>query len=272
MKLKNLSKLIAALVVAATFEFGSVGKVEATDAYKIIGLTSNNSLVSFEQKSGKPNKPVRVKGIDGNLLGIDFRPADGLLYGVTDTDKIYTINPNSGAATFVSTLSISFNGGFQSGVDFNPVADRLRITGSNDQNYRVNVDTGEVIADGELAYVAGDANAGVDPNITASAYTNSRPGVTATQLYNIDYDLDVLALQNPPNDGGLVTIGSLGVNFAPIAGFDIFTDNQGRNTAFAVSGSQVYTINLQTGAATKLGQISNGGFVGLAVTAGKRNR
>jgi hypothetical protein len=232
-------------------------------ALKFIGLTANNTLVTINPQGF--DRTVRVRGIDGNLQAIDFRPANGLLYGLTDTDNLYTINPRNGQATFVSKLSSSFNGGFQSGFDFNPVVDRLRIVGSNDQNFRTNVDTGEVAVDGALAYVSGDVNAGVDPNITASAYENSVAGATATRLFGIDYDLDVLVLQNPPNAGGLQTVGKLGVNFAPIGGFDVFTDAQGNNMAFALSGSALYSIDLSTGAATRIARVSTG-FIGLVVT------
>ncbi|WP_313954955.1 DUF4394 domain-containing protein [Nostoc sp. FACHB-145] len=212
---------------------------------------------------------ISVKGIDGNLQGIDFRPANGLLYGVTDTDKVYTIDYVTGQAKFVSLLSSSFNGGFQSGFDFNPVPNLLRIVGSNDQNFRTNVDTGTVNVDQPLAYASDDLNAGVDPNISSVAYTNSVAGATTTQLFGIDYDLDVLVLQNPPNNGTLRTIGNLGVNFAPINGFDIFTDAQGNNTAYALSGSVLYNINLSTGSATAIADVpkGQGTFIGLAVTS-----
>ncbi|MCC5667441.1 DUF4394 domain-containing protein [Nostoc sp. CHAB 5784] len=232
---------------------------------RFIGLTSNNTLVNIDPSGFAFT--VKVKGIDGNLQGIDFRPANGLLYGVTDTDNIYTINSRTGRATFVSKLSSSFNGGFQSGFDFNPVPDRLRTVGSNDQNFRTNVDTGAVTVDTTLAYATDDVNATVDPNITGVAYTNSVAGATTTQLFGIDYDLDVLVLQNPPNDGTLRTIGKLGVNFAPISGFDIFTDAQHKNTAYALSGSVLYTINLSTGTATKIADVPKDNFIGLAVTS-----
>lgn len=268
MKLGKLGKIVT-LLVATTMGLFSVSKVLADTAYSVIGLTPDNTLVRYGSDSRRSNRPIEVTGIDGNLQGIDFRPADGLLYGITDTDKIYTINPRTGVATRVSDLSDSFNGGFQSGVDFNPVADRLRVSGSNDQNFRINVETGAVNVDGTLAYAAGDPNAGVDPNVTAAAYINSVAGATRTALYNIDYDLDVLVLQNPPNAGTLTTVGKLGINFAPIGGFDIFTDANGTNTAFALSGSTLYTIDLSTGAATKLDNMpwSTSGFIGLAVTS-----
>ncbi|MBW4612378.1 MAG: DUF4394 domain-containing protein [Desmonostoc vinosum HA7617-LM4] len=246
--------------VAESFQFNIASKKARL---KFIGLTPNNTLVNINP-SGFARK-ILVKGIEGNLQGIDFRPANGLLYGVTDTDKVYTINPENGKATFVSQLSNSFNGGFQSGFDFNPVPDRLRIVGSNDQNLRTNVETGEVSVDKPLAYASDDMNANVDPNVTAAAYTNSVAGATSTQLFGIDYDLDVLVLQNPPNDGTLKTIGKLGVNFAPLGGFDILTDAQGNNTAYALSGSTLYTINLSTGAASKIADVPEASFIGLAI-------
>ena len=273
MKLNNLCKLLAVMAVATTLELFSLAKPAAATEVNFIALTTNNSLVRYDSNSRKFKKAIEVKGIDGNLEGIDFRPANGLLYGVTDTDKIYTIDPETGAATFVSTLSASFNGGFQSGVDFNPVADRLRVSGSNDQNFRINVETGAVNVDGTLAYANGDPNFGVDPNVTAAAYINSVAGATSTALYNIDYDLDVLVLQNPPNNGTLTTVGPLGVNFAPIGGFDIFTDANGVNYAYALSGSKLYSIDLNTGAATELENVikegRKDGFIGLAVTSAK---
>lgn len=263
MKINNLSKIVTALALVTTCQFLSFSQVDATTPRvpKIIGLTPDNTLVTF----GVRSRPVKVTGIDGNLQGIDFRPANGQLYGVTDTDKVYIIDPNSGVARLVSTLSASFDGGFQSGFDFNPVPDRLRIDGSNDQNFRTNVDNGQVNVDKPLNYAQGDVNFGKDPNITAIAYTNSRAGATTTQLFGIDYDLDTLVLQNPPNDGVLRTVGKLGINFAPIGGFDILTDNQGNNFGFAISGNTVYTIDLNTGAARRLGNVPGDGFIGLAV-------
>jgi hypothetical protein len=220
--------------------------------------------------------------LNGTLIGIDFRPANGLLYGVTNTSRIYTINTASGAATLVSTITpLTFDAGAQSGMDFNPVPDRLRLVGSNNQNLRLNVDTGVLASetgDAPLVYAEGDPNFGADPNITAAAYTNSFPGppspadanppTRTTQLFNIDAGLDVLVLQNPPNDGVLTTIGSLGVDFGSTAGFDIFSPANGSNTAFAVSGSTLYSISLSTGAATSLGSLNAGPFIGLAAIPG----
>lgn len=233
---------------------------------EMVALTEGNTLVFFNSGTPQETDMLPVTGVDGALLGIDIRPADGQLYGFSSTNKIYTIDLGSGVATEKSTLSTTFTGRARGGVDFNPVPDRLRLTGSNNQNLRVNVDTGDTIVDGTLAYNAGDTNEGLSPNITASAYTNAFAGTETTQLFNIDATLNILVLQAPPNDGGLITIGTLGIDFAAIGGFDIVTDQtRNTNTAYAISDSNLYTIDLATGSATVRGTVRGGPFQGLAV-------
>ena len=185
-------------------------------ATSFIGLSDNNVLVSFNSNNLSRVSSLPVTGIDGSLLGIDTRPANGLIYGLSTANKIYTIDSITGSATQVATLDTPFTAASASGFDFNPVADRLRLVGDNDQNFRVNVDTGAVTVDGNLAYAAGDVNAGDNPSVTAAAYINSFAGTTATQLYDIDNLQDVLVLQNPPNNGTLATIGNLGVDFSSL--------------------------------------------------------
>ena len=240
----------------------------------LIALDADNTLVLFSTEDPDDADSVEVDGVNGTLLGIDYRPANGLLYGLTDTNTLYTIDPVTGDATVVSTLNMSFEGGSISGVDFNPVADRLRITGGNDQNFRVNVDTGEVTLDGTLTYADGDENEGDGPSVTASAYRNSVAGAEETALYDIDAELDILVLQNPPNDGTLQTIGELGFDVDEVAGFDIFTDSdsgsgtgrdRGSDTGYAVSEGQLYEVSLTRGRAKRLGNLPEGDYRGLAV-------
>lgn len=231
-----------------------------------VALTNNNILVRFTASNPRESTRVTVSGVTGTLLGIDFRPANGLLYGVTSANNIYTIDPATGAATLVCTLTTSFDGALHSGVDFNPQSDRLRLVARNGQNLRIHADLGATATDGALVYAATDHNVGKKPTITAVAYTNSVSGAPATKTFDIDADLDILVLQEPPNDGVLVTVGPLGIDFGPMGGFDILTDGSGVDHAFAASGSTLYAVDLVTGAATTLGTIGDGSFnlVGLA--------
>ncbi len=233
----------------------------------LLGLTNQNQLVSFASNGQKP-RPIPIQGVEGRVIAMDVRPANGLLYALTDTDKIYTLDPRTGTGQLVSTLSMPFQGKVGTGMDFNPVPDRLRLVDSRGNNFRINVDTGAVTADKPLNYDPQDVNVQAQPQVTAAAYTNSFAGLPATpnvtpptrttQLFNIDSHLDVLVLQNPPNDGVLKTIGSLGVNLEPTGEFDIFSPQPGVNMAYAVSGSRVYSIDLASGRATQVGDLGSG--------------
>lgn len=263
MRFNKLGAFLGAMALAATV---MVTEARASDT-NLIGLTANNALTFFNSATPNSVRRVVVTGLNGTLIGVDVRPANGLLYGITSTNYIYTINPNGGVATFVSILNTDFNGGQQSGVDFNPAADRLRLVGRNDQNFRVNVDTGEVSVDTPIIYPTTDIGTGNNPKITAIAYINSVTGATTTKLFDIDYGLDVLTIQNPPNDGALMTVGPLGVDFGPTGGFEIFIDDNGVNSAFAVSGSVLYAIDLVTGKAISQGTIGDGNYNLLGLTS-----
>ncbi len=259
---------VVVVVIVIIFDPEGDGMSEVTpdsNSRDMVALTANNTLVFFNSGSPEDTDSLGVTGVDGTLLGMDFRPANGKLYALSSSNILYTLDIGSGAATQVSVLSSDFTGRARSGIDFNPVADRLRITGSNGQNFRVNVDTGAVTEDGTLAYVAGDTNEKLTPSITASAYTSSIAGATTTFLYDIDANLNILTLQNPPNDGGLQTLGTLGVDFEAVGGFDIFTDALGTNTAYTLSGEKLYMLELEKGSATLRGNVKGGPFQGLAV-------
>lgn len=261
---RRASRLGVLLALASALTARSQASPEAVD---LIGLSTDNRLVLFTSSPPTEVRYVAVTRVKGALLGIDVRPADGKLYGVTDTNDLYTIDPASGAATLVATLTVAFDAGVRSGFDFNPQSDRLRLVGANGQNLRAHAALGAAALDAPLTFAGGDRNAGKKPRIAAAAYTNSVPRTPTTLLFDIDAELDVLALQDPPNDGVLVTVGPLGVDVGPHAGFDILTAGPDRDHAFAASRSTLHAIDLKTGAATRLGTIGDGKveLVGLAV-------
>ncbi len=245
--------------------------VSAAQASPIYSLASNgSSLIRFDSASpGAVTTLGAISGAIARLDGLDFRPADGLLYGYeANGSGIYRVDINTGATTLVSTSSAPVGNG-RLGIDFNPVVDRLRVVNSADDNRRINVATGAAITDGGLAYAAGDVNAGSNPQILDAAYTNADvDATTGTQLFYIDTGLDVLVTTSAPNAGTLTTVGALGVNANGFLGFDIATDALGTNTAYAslrVGGVDgLYTINLVTGSATFVGAIAANQLFGLA--------
>jgi len=223
----------------------------ATVAGDVFVLTASNKLLSFDRATpGTIRTTATVTGLQAgeNLLGIDYRPADGMLYGVGSTGRIYTLNGTTGAATLKSTLAADTTdttlpftalAGTEFGVDFNPVADRLRLVSNTGQSLRINVDTGATTTDGAI-------NGGaVNTAITAAAYTNSFAGTGSTTLFVIDAANGTLYTQNPPNNGTLALPLPLGLTATAVAGFDIDSRTNTGYAVMTVGGVRgFYTLNL----------------------------
>jgi hypothetical protein len=197
------------------------------------------------------------------ILGIDFRPATGGLYGLGSTSRLYLIDPGTAVATQVGSGPFATAlEGHAFGFDFNPTVDRIRVVSNTGQNLRLNPITGALAAvDTALAFAALDPNAGARPAVVGAAYTNpDNDPATGTTLYDIDAALDLLVTQAPPNGGVLNTVGRLGERANGKVGFDIGAD--GRAWAVLKPGgrggrrcgpSALYTIDLATGEATRVG-------------------
>jgi hypothetical protein len=224
----------------------------------VVGLTGDGRLVCFS--AAHPEQAVDVGPITGlgggdtSLVGIDFRVQDGKLYGVGDGGGVYTLDPGTGAATFVNSLTVALDG-TAFGVDFNPAADRLRITSNTGQNLRHDVRAGGVtLMDMPLNYTVGTVALGV----AAAGYTNNdQAPTTGTTLFDVDAMLDQVALQVPPNDGTLTATGTLGLDVTS-AGFDVFSavvdgvtvGNLGMAVLNSSRGIGFYEIDLLTGRAS----------------------
>jgi hypothetical protein len=243
--------LVAALVAGLALSVWPTPSVHAAASSTVFAITTTNTLLSFLSTTA-----VSGLQVGENLLGIDFRPANGQLYGLGSTSRLYTIDLTSGTATqvgaspFAAALS-----GTNFGFDFNPVADRVRVISDADQNLRLNPNTALAITDTMLAYAVGDANAGANPNMVGAAYTNSFAGAISTTLYAIDSNLDILTIQNPPNAGLLNTVGPLGADSSGAVGFDIARNGTALATLTVGGVAQLYRINLVTGSASLIGPI-----------------
>lgn len=200
---------------------------------EVTGLTQNGRLVTFWAGSPKHiTNTVKLPGLKGKLLGIDYRPLTGELVGAVrghdGAGRLVVIDAGSGFVVSSTELR-DIDGapvtlvGKSFGVDVNPVADALRIVSDADQNLRVLLSdraagaTGTTFVDAPLT-PGGQA-------ITAAAYTNSdADAATGTALYDVSSAADALLLQDPPNDGVLTPVGDgLGLRVGAKAGFDIAT-------------------------------------------------
>lgn len=235
-------------------------------AATLVGLTADNKLVKIDTATLAASAPMAISGAD-QVVGIDVRPADGKLYGLTAGGQLVVIDHMSGKATPGAALSQKVPLGPRPVVDFNPAADRLRVIAADGQSLRINVDDGATTVDKPLNYDAADANNGKKPMVAAGAYTNSAKGAKSTELFHVDGGTGALVLQNPPNDGVLKSRGAVGVPNLSDAAMDIDNEAEGKNTAYLIAGGTLYTIDLATGKATQVGAVKgmNGKLVDIAV-------
>ena len=208
----------------------------------LTGTAIAPSLIEFSPRSPSTitSTSAITLGAGDELLGIDFRPATGQLYGLIrngTAGRLVTINATTGAITAASSLvttgtttPVVLSTTAVYNIDFNPAADRLRVVDNATTNLRINVDTGDTITDGAL-------NASVSTGVTGTpatapftvaqiAYTYSfsapaalRPqsigpnadGAISTELYDLDSTNNDLLEQESANSGNLKKVGTQGL-------------------------------------------------------------
>jgi len=243
----------------------------------IYGLTGGpGTLVSFD--SATPSAVTTIGNVSGAVSGqffydIDFRPSDGLLYGLavnsfTGASNLYTINPLTAAASLVGTIpfTLSISIGGRVAMDFNPVSDMLRVISRDGSNYRVDPNTGGLFAqDTTLFYTGGIPSQ--TPDSVGLAYANN------ATLYSYTFNFDEFVRigsvgGNPlsPNTGECFVVGGSGqFPLSSNVGFDISGSGLGYITA-NIGASTFFTVNLTTGRATAVGPIGgNLPIIGIAV-------
>ena len=240
-------------------------------AETIYGLTTQNSITVFD--SANPGVSLDggfVGGLRDNetLIAIDYRPATEEIYLLGSRDNLYTLDPVTLDASFVGSFAPPRLRGTSFAFDFNPAfagGEFARIISDTDQNRVISGDTGQYLSPVEktpVFYAAGDPNQGQNPNIAGIAYTNSFGVPDSTQQYGIDASLGVLTTV-ANNAGELNTVGSLGVlGLSNELGLDI---SGATGVAYAnlqnSPNSELYTIDLVTGAATLVGEITSGDLI-----------
>jgi len=235
------------------------------------GLTVDNRLIAFDRRDpSQITKDLPITGLVGgdSLLGIDFRPATGELWGISST-RLYTIDVTTGAATDRTGGTPFALTGNSIGFDFNPLVDRIRVVGIDDQDLRLNPLTGGLaFVDGPLKYADGS-----DMRAVGSAYANNFAGTLTTTLYNIDAGATGwnLTLQSPPNSGTNTLVAEISGLVLPLdpdetwVGFDIIGTQpfgylslaEATGTLPGTGGSYLYLLDLVSGAARLEGMIGS---------------
>lgn len=270
----------------------TLGFVTSSSAFSIahaeslVAIDSANRIGVFQSTSAliDTNSFVEIIGLDKSInesfIGIDLRPSNNTLYGITTANKLYTLDAYTGVASFVAalttvtadgTVSYALKAGEGYGVDFNPVADRnpaaasLRVVNSDGANLAVNVNA-------SAAGVVGNTGSDIGPNpastelaplpdrqFTAVAYANSDPNLvaTATQLYYLDSAADTLSRADGAFNAPTISlIGAIGIDILRANGFELFSNGNAFaavNLDNGTDDSLLLGINLTTGKGTLLG-------------------
>jgi hypothetical protein len=272
-------RLGRALAIAATAAGLCPAAAQAVPA---AGITGTSTLVTFDTSSPGTVQSRPIGGLitapNETVVGIDMRPATGETF-------ILTVPVGSASAAIVrtyrldlATASVSLIGSingtlpgfgeFPTGIDFQPLVDRIRMVQSTNENARINPTNGSLAGnDTDLTYMApatGPVTAeAFDRNIAPGPPGTPAPAGSHTTLYGIDVGSDRLVTQggidgahpNGPNGGVIASVGPLGVTVEDDsdAGFDI----SDTGTAFASlrsgGATALYTIDLTSGQATPVG-------------------
>lgn len=249
--MNSFNTLLTAAVTTATLSLAAGTASAAT----LLALGADGQLFKIESASQKVTATMPASS-PSPLRGIDVRPANGMLYALGGDNQLYTLDLSTGATSKVASLNKQLPGSGQAVIDFNPVADKLRMLAADGTNFRVNVETGEVTVDGSVAYAADGAYAGKSAHVVAGAYTNSYAGTQATSLYNVDLASSSLMLQNPPNDGVQQVVGMVADGLKNAA-MDIASDGKGGNTAYLLTGTTLHTVDLASGKPMTLGDVAD---------------
>ncbi len=256
-------------VVGAALAVMAVG----AQAVTLVGITSQNqiTLIDTANIAGATTATITGLAAGDRFVGIDLRPKDNKIYGVTLSNKVYTVDQSTGATSFVVALgSAVINPSLGYGIDFNPVADfgtgaSLRLISSAGSNFAVNVANG----------VVGNQASNIGTGFTGAGYSNSNPLPSAapasTALYYINSNTDSLMMASSAfNAPTIVNVGALGIDALKANGFEVLGNGMAYAALNVDDGSSLltglYSINLGTGAATLLGNY-NGTLSGLTVSA-----
>jgi hypothetical protein len=242
------------LAAAGLLTAGAAAARAQYTAYGVATAGGAQRLVRFDTRS--PGAVTVLGPTGANLTGLDFRPATGALVGF-DGARLFTVDLLTGAATAYAAVTRPVDGA--AGFDFNPTADRIRVTGAFDGvNLRVDPDDGAAVVDGPYTYGPGDDRPG-PPRVSSVAYTNSdNDPSTGTELFGID-GRGLVRIPSP-NGGVVSAVSGFGVGGETrFGGFDIVTVG-GVNLAFVTavdytSASVLYSLDLTTGMPRQLGFI-----------------
>lgn len=270
------------LALACCFVAG-VAQAQALEARQppgnesLFAINERGELLHF--RAGTPNrilKRKKISGLDEEVRGMDFRVSHGTLYVLGESGWLYVLDTNSAVAKRLGEAPLNLPA-VETGFDFNPTVDRIRIALADGTNVRAHPVTGAQVdsdpktdgvqRDGPLTYAPGDVHAGWPALINGVAYTYNQKNDKITTNYAIDGARGTLVTMGSregiepvisPNGGMVFTVGSLKTGPITAVSFDISDVNNSAYLGASRVGdtrTHLFRINLDTGEATYLSSV-----------------
>ena len=271
-----VSVLVVALVAGAAHA-QSLQAGQPAGNESLLAVNDQGELLSF--RAGKPGKILsrkKIAGLGEGVRGIDFRVSHGVLFVLAESGRIYTLDVNTAQAKPVGEAPLALPA-IETGFDFNPTVDRMRIALADGTNKRAHPVSGSQVdadprtegiqADGMLTYAPGDPHAGWAAMINGVAYTYNQKNDKLTTNFAIDGARGTLVTMGSregaepavsPNGGLVFTVGLLQTGPVTQVSFDI---SDVHNTAYLAATragdtrSHLFRVNLDTGEARFVGTI-----------------
>lgn len=191
----------------------------------------------------------------GTLFELAYNYNNGLFYGLDDNASLYSVNVNTGAASFISSAFIP--SGFDAGFSYDPFGLNFRFVSDAAENVAIETD-GSFLTGNPTSYSMGDPNAAAAPFFVALGID---PAFGTG--FAIDSNLGTLASTIDPNFEFFDTIGSLGIagGITATGGLIVLESDGSLFAALSADGasSSLYSIDATTGVATEVGQFVDGG-------------
>lgn len=229
---------VGGMILAACF-LAAAGTTSKADI--IYGVSDSlDEIFSFDSSS--PGGLLSAHALSGLDTGEQIRGIDwlnGTLYGLGDQSHLYTINPNTGAASLVGSgaFTPALNG---VSFGFNGDSSQLYVESNLGQNITLNPNTGAATA---------------GPNYTGATVEAMAYDSLNGNFYGLSAETGDLYGLNPAT-GATTLIGPSGITLSDELGFSISPGTGAAYFAGVVGGqSQLYDVNLSTGAFTALGAL-----------------
>jgi hypothetical protein len=224
----------------------------------VIGLAAANQLVVFD--SAAPAVIVASRTVampkGETLIGVEF---DYLaqLYGLSDANRIYRIDPETGIATAASDATIPDTSGdrLSFDIDLHNPDPSFRAVGTGGTQFAGPLRSPAKVS--AVAYAPDDVNAGRTPNLVSIASKSGGGFPGPVTLYAIDANTDSLVTigtidgtRRSADTGRLYTIASLGFDATDSTTLDIAGGVANPAACLTISnkhGTRFFTFDVATG-------------------------